>query len=402
MSHVTLEELLSILDAAEANLNKLDVLWEQASPLIPTAPAAGTTSEYEMCRRRWRTLAAALPRIDGWTIVPDLPDIDVHGRSFIQYSEAGLPPFSLLNEGEQAGHDLDEYRYRLEAARRRAIRRRIDELVQQIDSLLSTIVQDIPRDSRSVLDGQECIAVKDRVAEIERLIGSGLTRRGRWSDLWRHLGFGQGHDWHDIVEFDWPDVRSQLLRLTTSEWEPVPTPAVDIGEASRAQPTGGVAVGLNWRELTDEDFERVLFNLVDRFDNYQNVAWLMKTNAPDRGRDVSAERVLQDGSGETRTERVVIQAKHWLSRSIRPQDVSDCLAAIKLWEPPPVHAIVLATSGHFTSDAVKWIEDHNAANRQPRLEMWPQSRMEAMLAQEPGVIAQFGLASPLSTPGLDP
>lgn len=148
---------------------------------------------------------------------------------------------------------------------------------------------------------------------------------------------------------------------------------------------------LHWKRLTAEKFERVLFNIVAEADGYMNPQWLMHTNAPDRGRDVSVERVTNDTLSGVRTQRVIVQAKHWLSKSVRPLDVSEALTGIPLWEPPRVHVLVIATTGRFTADAVNWIEKHNDAGKQPIIEMWPDSHIELLLRGRPGLVAQFGL-----------
>lgn len=107
------------------------------------------------------------------------------------------------------------------------------------------------------------------------------------------------------------------------------------------------------------DFERLLYVLLSALDGFQNVQWLMHSNAADRGRDLSVERVLTDGSGMVRTERVIVQAKHWLSKSVGVDEISTNVAQMKLWEPPLVDGLIVATSGRFTTDAVSWVENHN-------------------------------------------
>jgi hypothetical protein len=62
-----------------------------------------------------------------------------------------------------------------------------------------------------------------------------------------------------------------------------------------------------------------------------------------------------------------------------------------LWPAPRVDVLLFATSGRFTSDAVATIEAHNAAGSLPRIEMWPESHLERLLAARPAVIAEFGL-----------
>jgi hypothetical protein len=117
----------------------------------------------------------------------------------------------------------------------------------------------------------------------------------------------------------------------------------------------------------------------------------MHTNAPDHGRDISVDRVTNDALIGTRTQRVIIQAKHWLTRSVRPADVSETLAQIALWAPPRVDFLIVATSGRFTADAVSWIEKHNEKGEQPVIEMWADSHLELLLAQRPHLIAGYRL-----------
>lgn len=117
----------------------------------------------------------------------------------------------------------------------------------------------------------------------------------------------------------------------------------------------------------------------------------MKTRAPDRGRDLSAERMIRDDGGTIRVERVIIQAKHWTSKSIGPADITTALAALSLWEPPTIRALVVATSGRFTTDAVAVAEKHNADGKLPFIELWANSRLETLLSQRPDLIASYGL-----------
>jgi hypothetical protein len=117
----------------------------------------------------------------------------------------------------------------------------------------------------------------------------------------------------------------------------------------------------------------------------------MRTNAPDRGRDLSVTRVANDPLGGTIRGRVIIQCKHWSDKSVSVADVSELRAQMKLWEPPRVDVLVIATSGRFSSDAVAWIEKHNAEDHALRIEMWPESHLERLLAERPALIADFRL-----------
>ena len=117
----------------------------------------------------------------------------------------------------------------------------------------------------------------------------------------------------------------------------------------------------------------------------------MQTRAPDRGRDLSFDRTLPDGTGGIRGERVILQAKHWLTRSVGPTEVARTLASIKLWQPPVVRGLIIATSGRFSADAVAWAEQHNNGGESPFIELWPESKLETLLAQKPYLAAAHGL-----------
>lgn len=89
--------------------------------------------------------------------------------------------------------------------------------------------------------------------------------------------------------------------------------------------------------------------------------------------------------------RVLIQCKHYLTKSITPTDVALLKEQIKLWEPPRIDVVVIATSGRFTADAVASIERHNQSDSALAIEMWPESHLESLLAKRPAIIAEFQL-----------
>jgi hypothetical protein len=134
-----------------------------------------------------------------------------------------------------------------------------------------------------------------------------------------------------------------------------------------------------------------MFSLVSGAEGYADVDWLMKTNAPDHGRDIGATRLRVDSLSGYSQERLVIQCKHWLSRSIRDDDVSKEVVSVDHWTDPPVDVLVIATTGRFTADAVSWVERHNGKGVRPRVEMWNDARLEGLLADRPHLILSFGL-----------
>lgn len=148
---------------------------------------------------------------------------------------------------------------------------------------------------------------------------------------------------------------------------------------------------LAWSNIDSAAFERLIFQLVVETEGYENVDWLMHTNAPDHGRDVSATRLRRDPLSGHSSQRVAIQCKHWLSRPVRDVDVSAAVVSIGHWQDPPFDVLVIATSGRFTTDAVSWIERYNARGGRPSIEVWNDARLEALLSDRPHLIRAYEL-----------
>lgn len=386
-----LEELLNSFDRTAANVEKLAAVWDRASGFVPRDVARGSHPEYDNLSRAWSDLLPGLPPIDGWTITEGLPDIDAMGQGFIDYIEIGEPPFALYEEGERPGKLLDEYRYRLARARRRAVRDRLDALTMTIDASLAMILHDFDLDSPEKIDHPGVLVVSTAFGEIDRLVGDSAQRLGRWGDLRRHLRFNEGHDWRDIANLDWPSVRTDIDAITLAESDPLPVPAIDLGEAASGELVGVATLALPWEILDDDGFERLLFDLLRSYSKHENVQWLMRTRAPDRGRDLSMERTLNDGTGGVRRERVIVQAKHWRSRSVGVKEIATTVAQCEHWQPPPVRGLIIATSGRFSADAVDWTEKHNERAALPLIELWSESKLETLLAERPHLAAARGL-----------
>jgi len=383
--------LLNSFDRTTANVEKLAAVWNRASGFIPRDVARGSHPEYDNLSRAWLDLLPGLPPIDGWTITEGLPDIDALGQGFIDYREIGEPPFALYEEGERPGKLLDEYRYRLARARRRAVRDRLDALTMTIDTSLGTILCEIDPDSPAKIDHPDVVVVSTALAEIDRLFGDSAQRLGRWGNFRRHLRFSEGHDWRDIATLDWPSIKTDIDAITLAESDPLPVPAIDLGEAASGELAGVATLALPWERLDDDGFERLLFDLLRSYTEHENVQWLMRTRAPDRGRDLSMERALKDGTGGVRRERVIVQAKHWRARSVGVKEIATTVAQCEQWQPPAVRGLIIATSGRFSADAVDWTEKHNERAALPLIELWPESKLETLLAERPHLAAAHGL-----------
>lgn len=156
-------------------------------------------------------------------------------------------------------------------------------------------------------------------------------------------------------------------------------------------PVRRAGLELAWEKIDFTAFERLIFQLVVETEGYENVDWLMHTNAADHGRDVSAVRLRKDPLSGHSSQRVAIQCKHWLSRAIRDIDASQAIVSISHWDSPPFDVLVLATSGRFTSDAIAWIERHNSRGQRPIVEVWNDARLEFLLNDRPHLIRTFGL-----------
>ncbi|MFK0016362.1 restriction endonuclease [Streptomyces sp. NPDC091027] len=387
-----LEELLRAMDRTAANLTKLESVWERAKPYVPTSAAlGGSNPAYDDLARSWADLLPGLPEIDGWTITEQLPDIAAMGQDYLDHLEVGVYPGAVHAMGEKPEADLAAYRYRLDRARRRAARGRLEQLTATVEAALPVIVKGLARDSLDRIQNEQTEQIEEAVGEIARLLGDAAETIERWWDLHRHMRFSQGHDWHDIVEFDWPSVRAGIESGAVGDSDPLPVPPIDLGQAASGHLTGSATLALPWERLDDDGFERLLYDLLRSIPEHENVQWLMQTRAPDKGRDLSMDRVLRDGSGGVRTERVIVQAKHWRSKSVSPLAVNETITAGKLWSPPLVRGIVIATSGRFTADAVSLAERHNAEGAVPYIDLWPDSRLETLLAQRPHIAAAHGL-----------
>jgi hypothetical protein len=395
MSESPLNAALRYFEAAEANLVKAEKTLSEIESAIPKGIAFGENPDYETSCRNFEAILAALPRIDGWKPQIVLMELDAIAQNRLDAQDVGEIE-CIVSVERQIGEParlLRDYRYRFNQKRRELIRDSLAELIDTIDALLRDLGKLLEGDQKSneLVTDEGLEKLKQSVAQIATLLGSSVAKPSRWSDLHRHMHFGMLGDLHDIIEYDWPTVKSGLRKSMYGETEPIPVEIEDLGALVSAKPRGVVATRLKWENLSDEEFERLIFVLISGEKGYENPEWLMRTNAPDRGRDLSAYRIYSDALGGTLRQRVIIQCKHWQSRSVGPSEIATLREQMKLWEPPRVDIHVIATSGRFTSDAVAIVEKQNHADSALRIEMWPESHLERLLASRPAIIAEFAL-----------
>jgi hypothetical protein len=395
---MNLEEALGQFEKAETNISRIEAVASEMAGLVPDgisfADASPEAERYENLRRSYEDLLSGLPPLNGYKPGAAPPTLDEIADWRMGAAELGEPEYAInvAQQEREPAEQLAEYKHRFSKVRRSLVRDRAKELMKEIDGVLSTVDDSIPRDGTSMADDEGWQTLVTGIGEVERLLGSDLVKsQGRWHDLHRHLGFAQAVDYRDIAEVDWPSVRPDIEASLYGQFEPLPVDVDDLGSLAESHPAGPVSTELTWDALDDEGFERLIYNLLLTASGYENPQWLMKTRAADRGRDLSVERVVSDALGGTRRERGIVQCRHWLSKSTSAENCAATVAQMSLWEPPRVDALIIATSGRFTADAVRWVEGHNEAGKSPRVEMWPSTRLETLLASRPALVREFGL-----------
>lgn len=387
-----LAEALRQFDRVAANVNKLEGVWEMIAQQTPPGIEFGAdTPQVDDLRRAFEELAAALPPIDGFRINARPWPFDEMAQARLDAQEVGFPEAiaGVEQDLNEPAKELGEYKYRLHAVRRSMVRRHVEEVINEIDTLLANVTPGGGKSAGMVRKQWETLS--GLVSRLDRLVGETVPGRARWNDLRRHLHFAQSNDLSDIKTMDWPSVRSEVEATLYNDLEPLPISVQDLVDVVQAQPSGPVGTRLAWEALSPEDFERLLFELIASSPGYENANWLMRTNAADKGRDVEVYRVGSDVLAGTRRHRVIAQCKHGLARTVGRDELVQCAEAVTLWEPPPIDVLIIATSGRFSQDAVAKAEQRTERRSIPTVELWPDSHLETVLARRPDLTARYGL-----------
>lgn len=351
-----MNDVLREFDSVEANLERLENLWDRLA--------------YEEDARAFRRILQVMPTIDGRRLEDSIMDLDEIAQARFDAEEVGEIEcrVSVEQAVTQQGAHLRAYRARFQHQRRVFIREHLIAAVCEVDRLLAEIGANPQEDSGRRVEHMGWETLKKTVAQIGVLLGSAADRGSRWSDLHRHLAFGLWQDFNDIVKWDWPNVKKTIEAGMYGKDEPLPVVVTDLNKLAASHTSGAVATRLKWASLSEHDFERLLYTLMCRTKGYENTDWLMKANAPDRGRDVATWRVSNDSLIGNRRHRVIVQCKHWLSKSIGVDEIAKLKEQMELWEPPP-----------------------NAKRAVPMIFMWPESHLEQLLAPRPDIVAEFRL-----------
>ena len=389
----------NVPDDGGSNLNTALKQFERVASTLQKAErawadlAAGSLSseEHEQRVRIFTDLIGALPAIGGFSVQATPMSLTEMQLARFDASEVDEPEFHVQTQEriDRPGFELRQYRHLFDAARREIVRGRVREVVDLIDTAMAAMEGYAARRDNAPDDYWQQLA--RLVSELDRLLGDSTARSGRWSDLRRHMHFAEASDLRDVVEMDWPSVRAGLEDFVYDEFEPLPVEIDDLSQLVAARPRGPVSTALNWAALDATGFERLLYDLVASEAGYENANWLMRTNAADQGRDVQVYRVTIDPLSGTRRERVIVQCKHWKTSTIGRDEIVLCAEAVQMWEPPPIDVLIVATSGRFSRDAVAWHERRELDRVVPRIELWPDSHLEMLLARRPHLIASSGL-----------
>lgn len=391
----TLDEALRQFEATEANLSKLEKVWVEIEKLTPSDVQFGGNKEYDRRRMIFKEILQHLPNIDGWNITNIPEDLNTIAQMRFDAQELGEIEITVKTEEgiEAPGKDIAEYRFRFNSNRRHLVRDKLVTLISKTEAAIILIAKSSSSGNQTDKEAIEnnWLAVQENIAQIDILLGSTYERPKKWDDLRRHLFFDEEVDRQDILQFDWPKVNKELRVIMYEGNDPVKVEVDDLIVLLHSNPSGAVVTELKWGNLSDKDFERVIFTLISNEDGYEKPEWLTDTNAPDRGRDLSVERTIIDPLAGKLSNRVIIQCKNWLTHSVSVSDVSTLKEQMKLWEPPRVDILTIATSGRFTTDAIQAIETHNQSDTALTIEMWPNSHLERLLAKRPDIMAEYKL-----------
>ena len=136
---------LQQFEATEANLVKLERLWQEIEKLIPKGIQFGSDPDYEGRCRAFRDVLSSLPMIDGWK--PEYCLLSLNDIAQSRFDAQDLCEIEMIMEVENSieapGIDLREYRFRFNKKRLALIQDILSELIDLVDSDIRNIKRNL-------------------------------------------------------------------------------------------------------------------------------------------------------------------------------------------------------------------------------------------------------------------
>jgi hypothetical protein len=384
------------LNKVSVNLELLKKKWSEIEKLLDY-PANGNwsregKSQYENKRLEFNDILKAIPKIRDIKIQNLLPEYDwvsQGGRDVADLGEVDMFA-SFYSEVFKQASEISQYEHAFKRERRRLIRNQVQQCVEDIDKILDLLNVDLEgRDSSDPLKPEEISPLKERVSQLDGLMGDSVSRPPKWSDLNRHLHFGLVHDLCDIIQLDWPSIKPSIDSLFYGN-DPRPIITQDVGDLiDSADKTGIIGTSLNWTSITDVQFERLCADLLKALPNWENVEWLTPTHASDRGKDLEAFWVYQDAARGTIRERTLVQCKHRPNKSVSPKDIETLQNLSVTHGKADLYLVI--TSGKFSDQVTQIVDGWNESNQRLKVELWEHWKLEQLLASHPHIIKLYGL-----------
>ena len=391
-----LDNAIEELNKVSVNLQLLKKKWTEIKKLLDYLANGNWSQEgkqqYENRCLEFNDILKAIPQIRDIKIRNLLPEYDrvsQEGRDVIGLGEPEMS-VSFYSEIFKQDSEISQYEHAFKQERRRLIRNQVQQCVEDIDKILNLLNVNLEEKNPSdPLKPEEINPLRERIRQLDGLMGDSVSRPPRWSDLNRHLHFGLVHDLNDIILLDWPSIKPSIDSLFYGN-DPLPIITQDIGDlVDSADKSGKIGTSLNWTVITDEQFERLCADLLKSSPNCENVEWLTPTHASDRGRDLEAFWVCQDVIRGTIRERTLVQCKHRPNKSVSPKDI-ETFQNLSITHGK-VDLYLVITSGKFSDLTTQTVDKWNEGNFRPKVELWEHWKLEQLLASHPDIIKLYGL-----------